>query len=255
MTTDVKLFRFARQDRQWHYTSANRAISFAGNEFQPAAISHDRISDGGDSGRRELKITLPKNLDVCSNWWPWPPGDTIMATVWTLEDGEPFVDWIGRVISPRFNATTLELVSDPAAVSADHGSRGRVAQRGCGHILYDAGCQVDPAEHELPAVLTGVSGFTLSAPAFLLVPSGRLAGGWVQWEGVNGFTERRSINSHSGNTIVIDYGAAGLEPDLEVLAYPGCAMDWESCEYYENTDNYGGWLYRPDRDYFDGNPV
>lgn len=257
MTTEVKLFRFTRQHLHWHYTSADRVIELDGQDFLPAPISHTGITDGGDANKVSIRITLPRTLPVAANWWPWPPGDVIVATIWTKDVGEDqaFVDWIGRVVAPQFTGNELTLVSEPNSTTARRGGKGRVLGRGCDHILFSAGCGVDPADHALPATLDGVAGLTLAATAFLALPSGRLAGGWIEWEREDGLIERRSIAQHTGNAIVIDYGADELAPDLEVTAYPGCAQTWEDCEYYENTENYGGWLYRPTRNFYDGNPV
>lgn len=105
------------------------------------------------------------------------------------------------------------------------------------------------------ATVTAVSGLTLSAPEFGLFPSGRLAGGYIEWLRVDGLAELRSIRAHSGNSIVVDYGAADLAADLVLTAYPGCAHTWTDCSYFENQSNYGGDLWMPTKNPFDGNPV
>ncbi len=105
------------------------------------------------------------------------------------------------------------------------------------------------------ATLTAVDGLTLTADVFGDFPSGRLAGGFITWTRSDGLIEYRSINAHSGTSIDIDYSASDLAEDLEVKAYPGCNQTWTDCEFYQNTDNYGGELHMPGRDYYDGNPV
>src|SRR5690606_27302228 len=135
------------------------------------------------------------------------------------------------------------------------GGKGRVIGRGCDHTLYGPGCGLDPADFALPATLSAVGGLTLTASEFLTLPAGRLAGGYLEFTDNDGFTVRRSIAAHPGNTIVLDYGHDELAAALEVTVYPGCNHTWEDCLYFENTDNYGGFLYMPDRDYYDGNPV
>lgn len=105
------------------------------------------------------------------------------------------------------------------------------------------------------ATLTAVSGLTLTAAAFGAFPSGRLAGGFIEWLRLDGLMEYRSVRTHAGNTIVIDYGAADLAVGLVVTAYPGCAHTWADCVYYENEPNYGGDLWIRTQNPFSGNPV
>lgn len=106
------------------------------------------------------------------------------------------------------------------------------------------------------ATLTAVSGLTLTAAAFASQPSGRLAGGFVRWvRGADGLVEFRTIKSHAGTQVTLDYGALDLAVDLELRAYPGCAHTWADCGYHANQGNYGGDLWMPIKTPFDGNPV
>ncbi|MEQ6331534.1 phage BR0599 family protein [Pseudomonas chengduensis] len=106
------------------------------------------------------------------------------------------------------------------------------------------------------AVLTAVSGLTLSAAAFGTLPSGRLAGGFLSWvRALDGLVEFRSIRSHVGNQVTLDYGALDIAVGLQPRGYPGCAHSWSDCGYHANQLNYGGDLYMPAKSPFDGNPV
>lgn len=258
MTAEVKLFRITRGPLTWRYTSVRMAVTHDGEVYAPAAIKHSEIHDGGDRNKVSITLEMPRRLEVADNWWPWPPQDAIVLTIITLEDGVPFVDWIGRLVAPKFTTSKLTLLSEPSSVRSRRGGKGRKFQRGCDLILYSQGrgqCNVDPVAHALPATLDAVNRLTLQSSAFLALPAGRLAGGWFEWERENGLIERRSIEQHPGNTVLLDYGHDDLVPGLQGTAYPGCAQDYEDCSYYENTDNYGGYLYMPGRNYWDGNPV
>jgi len=88
------------------------------------------------------------------------------------------------------------------------------------------------------------------------LPDNRFAGGYIEWTRGDGLVERRSINSHVGTTVVIDYGADDLAAALVVTAYPGCAHDWDDCSsYFSNGDNYGGDLWMPKKNPYDGDPI
>ncbi|HXD37022.1 MAG TPA: phage BR0599 family protein [Rhodanobacter sp.] len=256
----LKLVIFTRATKFWRYTDADRVIFHDGNAYANTPIKVSEINDGGEQNKVSIKITLPKTATVADNWRPYPPADPIGVTIMTQHYGETdfLVDWIGRIIQPHFDDTTLTLTSEPSATMARRGGGGRTWQRGCDLLLYSQGigmCNVVKADHALPATLTGVSGLTLAADEFATLPDGRLAGGYVEWTRSDGLLDRRSIDSHTGTTVTIEYGSPDLVAALDVTAYPGCNQTWADCSYYENTDNYGGELWIPGRDYYDGNPV
>src|SRR5690606_32250126 len=141
-----------------------------------AAISHTEIQDGGESAKQPITLTLPLGLSVVDNWRPYPPGETIVCTIYTKHDGESdwLVDWIGRVVAPSWTDSVLTLRSEPSITRARRGGKGRVIGRGCDHTLYGPGCGLDPADFALPATLSAVDGLTLTASEFLTLPAGRL---------------------------------------------------------------------------------
>lgn len=106
------------------------------------------------------------------------------------------------------------------------------------------------------ATLTSIAGLTLTAAEFATLAGGRLAGGFIKWtRASDGLIEFRSIKSHAGDSITLDFGSQDLGIDVQVLAYPGCAHTWAYCGYHQNQPNYGGDLWMPVKTPFDGNPV
>lgn len=254
----ITFFRFTRVNVHWYYTDADRPLEYDGQTYTPAAISHSEITDGGDSGKISITVSMPKDLPVAANWSPWPPQDTIVVTIMTQHDGESdvLVDWIGRVVQPRITDSTLTLTSEPTATTAKRGGKGRKLQRQCDLVHYGPLCGVDPAGHELPATLSDVVGFDLTATAFLALPTGRLAGGYIEWVRPDGLPDRRSIDAHTGDTITVDYGSEDFEIGLDVSAYPGCNHTDEDCDgYFDNQLANGGFKWLPKRNVYDGSPV
>ncbi|WP_458068629.1 phage BR0599 family protein [Rhodanobacter sp. BL-MT-08] len=256
-----KLYRFTRSTVSWYHTDADRPIVYLGNIYLPVPISHTEIQDGSETNQASITITLPKTAAVAANWRPEPPCDAVSVTILTQHFGESdyLANWVGRIVGAQFTDTNLVLTTEPTLTTAKRAGGGRTWQRPCDLLLYSQGngrCNVDKTLHALPFTLSGVSGFSLTADAFGTLPSGRLAGGWIEWtRPSDGLTLRRSIDSHGGNTITVTFGGAELIDGLEGTAYPGCGQDWDDCTYYNNTDNYGGELWMPGRNYYDGNPV
>lgn len=262
----VALFRFKRGPVVLRYTSADRPIVIGAETFEPIAIARGPIREGIDAKRSNVTITVPlqiggEDLELASWWRPYPPSTTVIVDCMVLHygDAEVSTEWIGRVVAPSYTDTTLKLTCEPSQTSSRRSGLQLKWQRGCPLALYSQGigmCNVDPAAHALPATLTDVTGLTLKAAAFATLPVGRLAGGFVEWTRVDGAPEFRTILAHTGDTIVVNYGAADLADGMALTAYPGCAHNWADCdEYFHNRDNYGGSMFLPVKNLFDGNPV
>jgi hypothetical protein len=165
---------------------------------------------------------------------------------------------MGRVVVPDFGDSIVTLNCEQGRTTARSRGLGLRWQRGCPLALYSQGvgmCNVDKTLHDAPATLTAINGLVLTAAEFGALPSGRLAGGFVEWTRDDGEPERRSITSHSGSDIVIQYGTDTLAVDSAVTAYWGCKHTWDDCGEFDNQPNYGGSRYMPNRSPMDGNPV
>lgn len=253
----VKYFRFTRGDVHWYYTAGNTARQFMEQTWLPASIDHAEIQDGGETQQQTLEITLDKGLDVASNWRPYPPADAINVTIWTQHDGEDDaeVDWIGRLLSPDFTDTSLVLQSEATHTIGSRAGAGPVVQRVCDLVVFSEDCGVDLALHQLPATITAIAGTSITAAEFLAFPSGRLAGGWIEWTRPDGIVDRRDVVGHTGDTIQVRLGAPDLAVGSAIAAAPGCSGTWEDCVYFDNTDRCGAEFYMPGRSYYDGNLV
>lgn len=251
----IMFFRFVRGSRAWYYCSSDRDEVLSGNTYLSVAIQRGGAGDSAERAQLDVEITLPASLAVAGNWRPYPPSSPVAVTIWVRHVGETdtLADWTGRVIGSEFRGAELVLRCAPAIAQGRFGSQ-RVWQRACGLVLYE--CGVNRAAHALAATLTAVAGLTLTATAFGTLPAGRLAGGYLEWTEGDGLVEYRTIRSHAGSDIVIDYGATLIAPALAVTVYPGCAHTWADCDYFANRANYGGDLWIPvDDDPYSGDPV
>lgn len=256
----IALFRFTRGNVSWFYTSSDREETHNGDTYTPAAISRGPIRQGSERAKLSITVTLPATLPVASNWRPYPSCDPVALTIFVRHVGETqaLAEWVGRTVSSKFDGAILTLTCEPSATSNRRGGALRVWQRSCGLVLYGQGtgmCNVDRSAHALPATVNTVSGLTVTAAAFSNLPGGRLAGGYIEWQRADGLVEFRTIRSHIDDSVLLDYGAADLAPGLAVTAYPGCAHNWSDCGYFDNQANYGGDLWMPGENPFDGNPV
>lgn len=258
----VTLYRFTRQHLAWRYTDADRPISIGAETFEPLPVSRGKVQESTERAKNNLTITLPRDAAVAANWQPYPPSDPVLVTVMETHYGDPDqgtrVVWSGRVASPKFTDTTLELTCEPARSGARRGGLALRWSRGCPLPLYSQGvgmCNVQPDAWAVPAVLAAVDGLVLEAPEFAPLPAGRLAGGYLEWTRADGLTETRTIMHHAAAAIELNYGAEDLAAGAAVTAYPGCPHNWGGCESFNNTPNYGGAMFLPGKNPFGGNPI
>ena len=258
----IALLQLSRGAVIERYTDADRIVTRGGDDYLPlAGLARSEIRDSSQRLKNLLTITLPVDAPVAPWWRPYPPSGKV-GVVWLAThsgDEEVNIEWIGRVVAPRFTDTTLQLNCEPS--SSNSRSRGMTQrwQRTCPLPLYSQGlgmCNVDKALHAVPAVLASVSGSVIEAPEFAAIASGILAGGFVEWTRPDGEKEYRSVMSHSGATVVLNYGSDTLAEDVDVTAYRGCPHNFAACrDDFENEENYGGTVYSPIKTPFDGQPV
>lgn len=255
----VELYRFTRQGLAWRYTSADQEVTVGGETFAPINISRDNIRESYEKQKRQLVITLPLAAEVCANWLPFSPEDTIAVTVLSLHRGdtETAVQWVGRVLQPKFLDTTMELTCTPGSVSNRPRGLQLKWQRNCPLPLYSQGngmCNLDPEGFRVDGTISSVSGNIVSAPAWAALPTGRLAGGFIQWTAPNGLVLRRSILGHTGANLTLHYAADISNGDV-IAAYHGCAHNFDDCASKGNGVNYGGCTQIPIKNPFSGNPI
>lgn len=252
----IALLRLTRGSLVERYAAQDRSVTVGAETFVPLAIERSPIRDSSQAAKGVLTVTLPIDAP-CVDWWrPYPPSRTVLVT-WLAKhrtDPEAVIEWTGRVIGHKFTDRELVLSCEQSRSLARKRSLALRWQRVCPLALYM--CGVDKTLHDVPTTLDAVDGVNLTAAAFAGLADGRLAGGFIEWTRPDGEPEWRSIMSHVGDTVVVNYGSDTLVEDLAVTAYKGCKHTVEDCDTeFDNLANHGGAPYKPVRSPFDGNPT
>lgn len=266
----IRLFVFTMQSKVWRYCSADRDVVIGGNTYRAAQIDRSEIKQTAERAKDKITIRFaylrdpgaaeyPATQELGDEWFPYIPSTTVYVRCMETHYGDPappVVQWMGRVIQPKFSDTELELTCEPTNGFAAARNQGAKWQRACWKTLYSTGlrgCNLDPDTFAVAATLEDVSGLTVRATAFADAPLS-LAGGWLLWERNDGLIDRRSIMEHGGTALTLLYGAppASLAPGTSVIARIGCAHTWDACDARGNTLNYGGSVYKPIKNPKDG---
>lgn len=259
----VEYYDFILGTRHWRYNTSDRILTRGDPEVShdSLSITRDRIQQGPERNKLTLSIQVPRSADVVDLWHPYPTSATVGLTIYGGHIGESdeVVTWIGRVVAPKFRPDVVTLLGEPSTTVARKSGQVQNWQRGCMHVLYKQGdglCNANREDFAIPAEVTFVLANIVKADEFAAVEAGRLAGGYLEWTTVEGSVERRSISTHSGDTVTLLYGTNVLPVGTMITAFPGCKHNWDDCEnFFDNGVNYGGDLYSPETSPFNGQPV
>lgn len=259
----IGLYHFRWGTQNWYYTSADRVITYDGNDYEPTAISDGGVTLGGESGY-DFEVTLPSVNPVALLFRYTPPSGRVYLKVRRMQDGETDAPlyWTGTVGNLRPKNLAGAVMVCRSSISGLKRTGLRLTwQRQCPHALYDRQCQVDPADWEYPYEIASISGNVVTlvtAGAGLDQETGFFTAGIIKWEVATDTFNFRMIEVHTAPLVLTIFGRAdGLEAGMDVLLYPGCTRDISptGCERFDNVDNYGGHVYMPNKSPFDGDPV
>ncbi|WQI22634.1 phage BR0599 family protein [Stenotrophomonas maltophilia] len=270
----VHLFLFTLQGNSYRFASGARDMTIGSGDgarlYRSAAgIERSAVNETSERSQNKLTIKMPFLLNPAAAelpvtqefgriFRPFAPSGRVSVVCMKVHSNDPdlraVIEWTGLVVSPRFTDTTLTLTCERN--NSRKGFRGNTGRftRGCWKALYQ--CGVAMSDHAVAAVLSYAGGATLRSAAFAAFPAGRLEGGVVVWGRANGLVETRTINSHSGDTITLNYPGPELAEGLEVTVAPGCAHTHTDCgTYFQNTPNYGGQPQLNVENPFDGHRI
>lgn len=241
----------------WAYTSADRNITRSeiingeatDVEYLALAVSDKGMVQGG-SAANDFTLDCPANIPIVDLFRGTPPSESIWLTVRRKHEGE--VDapiyWIGNVTNvKRLGDADAQVIGKPLTASFKRTGLRLCWTRECPHFLYDASCRVDPEDFRTDALVTALTGNTVTMDALGAHPDGYFNGGFISWEITDeGTVERRMIESHTGLTLTMLGLTDGLEIGDAVAVYPGCDRSPTTCNSkFANLPNFGGFDFMP----------
>lgn len=250
---------FARGPQHWRYTSDDRPVIFGSQTFDTAPFKRGRITESFDASRGTLDIDVPLSLPILDLYRGTSPMSDIQVILYRKRKstGTVTIRWIGIIGSVEFKTSIATVHGLPPASRLSGNGLNRRWAKQCDLLTYGAGlgqCNKDPNVMRMDATLAFVSGATVRSLDFASKPDGWFSGGWIQWaEGTA--IERRFVTEHIGDTLTL------LTPALAavgraVVAFPGDDQTLQTChEKFDNSDNYGGEPWIPEKNPFGNDPI
>lgn len=251
----VEIYEFRNGNAYFRYTSADGDVSYGGNTYTAVPIARSAVEATSETARLALNITCDRALGILALFSTMPPDEIVAVTLRRLHagDGEAITLWMGRVLNVTWNMVAAEVHCESVYTSLKRIGLRRVYQKGCPHVVYEAGCWLDRAAFKATKTVSTVTGQTLVLAGMGAYADGHFAGGYLEWDSGGGVLLRRSIRSQVGGTVVINFTLPGLSASASVDLYPGCDHTIGTCDAkFSNRPNYGGMPHFPSKNPFDG---
>lgn len=257
----VEFYEFVKGTTFKRYNTSDRTLTLLGEDWVPLSISRENIQQGSERNKLTLSVEIPRSAEVFAWWHPYPTSSTVGLTIYAGHVGETeaAVVWTGRLVSPKFKPQSFTMMCEPTTTISKKTGQVQCWQRNCMHVLYSQGhglCNANPDDFSATGTISDSTATVVEAVVFGTYPDRRLEGGYIEWPGADGSTERRTIRAHVGTSCNLMYGTNQLPIGTEFTVFPGCRRNFEDCEtYFNNQVNYGGDPYAPERSPFNGQPV
>lgn len=255
----IELYEFNREGQAWRYTSSDEPFTLSGATYNPAVIERSGLEQGTEMNRAALTLNVQRDLEIAALYQAGPPSDviTLILRQIHIDDSEARLLWSGRIITVNtWENGKAKIFLEPVYTSLRRNGLRRLYQKACPHVLYGPACNASNAVFRVVGVCAGVSGLSITIPQAQGFPAGWFAGGYLEWQTSPGIFERRFIESHNGNSVIVTVSPVGLLADVEIRLYPGCDHLISTCNSkFNNAANFGGMPFIPSLNPFGSTPI
>lgn len=246
----IELYRFTEGTRKWLYTSADVAVVYLTETYEPYPLKRDAFKQTQELNKAPLDIGATRDLPFVEDSIASPFVGVVQLTIYRLHrtDAEATIWWKGRVDGVRFSGSEVTITASPMATTLKRLGLKRPAQRQCPHSLYGPGCNLADAVWSLTGNLVSHTGATVTSGVFATKANGWWVGGKIELEGVPRF-----ILGHVGDTLTITAAVPGLPQSAAFRVFAGCDHNPNTCnDRFGNILNYGGAPWFPIKNPFTG---
>lgn len=258
----VFLYSWARGATVYRYAAADQDMTINFLLFLASgAIRHGPIEQGGDPVRSPIEVIVASDHPVAQLYRAVPPIDSVILTIQEvhasdLTDRRPV--WQGRVTNVKWNTELAEatITHEPTYTSLKRMGLRRAYQTLCPLTTGGKRCGINLEAFALDTAVQEIQGLDVTLSNDGGRPDGYFLGGYLTYEVSSGVIDRRQIRNHVGNVITLQGFPIGMAVGTALRIYPGDDHTPQTCdEKFDNINNYGGFLYFPNKNPFAGNPI
>lgn len=260
LSRPVELYLFEHGARRFAFTSGSKKyLHVDGLVYEPLDISRGNITRTSDENKSSLGVTVPGDSAIPEIFRTGLPRDHVSlrifrANLYSVEQFN-FIDrddidttaqfvnvFAGEVVQVRWNNTTAELTCAPVTALQRRQMLRMGYQSQCNNHVYDELCTLKLADWQESVTVTEIleNGFKIKV-------SGKSQADAYYKAGIisRQSSDFRSITNISGDTLTLisPFDALKVGESLELAK--GCNGSAESCQSFNNFDNFFGCLNIP----------
>jgi uncharacterized phage protein (TIGR02218 family) len=254
----LEFYKFTSGATIWRYTSGDVSATIpdpsAPNLYTPEPIARDPADFSGEDTAGNVRITVGLANPVAQLFIAYTPPAPVTLTIFRKHrtDAEVIVEWVGEIVSASFEGAEARLTCAPVSGRLLRRVPCLLYQPQCNWPLYSASCGIDKDSWKDAALLSDVTGSTITSTTFDARADGWYVNGWV--ERTNG--ERRFVVNHVGAVLTLMSPFIGLEAGETVTAYAGCQRTEAECiSKFDNLAKFMGWSRIPTRNPYSGGSI
>lgn len=250
----LEIYKITLSGQTFRYTSAEDDVVVDGDTYDALpGLSRE----GRAQKRTDLKITVPASNSLAMLYVSVSPAAKASIWVWQLERDEvptfntKTLVFKGKIQNVAFtdDGTNAIFLAQSIEVAASQTIPRRSYMPICEHLLYGAGCGVDPSGFNIVGACTAASGRVITITGANGQPDGYYQGGYATPTGV---ADPRQIVSHVGNQITLQFPFAADPTGGDVQIFAGCDHDpfGDCATKFDNVIENGGHPFVPNRNPF-----
>lgn len=234
----------------YRWTTGSDIVIYGSNEYEPGIVNRSEVIIGNNEEVNALDVKFGRSNVLANRFIAAPIEGEVQIIVYRQHAGFTITFWQGFLLSVSFDTDGIPTCRfEPGSSDIPGVGERRRNQRLCDHILYKAGCWVNPEAYRVDGTLTNVNGLVLTSAIFASKTDGWFIGGEI----VIG-NARRLIKAHVTNTVTITRLMPAAVIGATFRAYAGCNHAPSDCQQrFNNKLNYGGNEFLPLRNPFETN--
>lgn len=248
----IELYQFTQGAVVSRFTNFNRDVVFNGSNWLSTQISRNDIERGIETGINDLKIQMPLDNPIASQYIANVPGKVIDVIIYRAHFSDPaeevLVVFEGFIAQASFDGSLeATLTLQPFTSQFKRSAPRYTYQSLCNHVLYDAQCKIARGSFTYVGLASGIDQTlrTLTINGLSGQGADWAVGGWVAFP-AGGNDDQRLIIAQAGDTVTLLSNFAEVVLGSNVDVFAGCAHDIGTCNTkFANVINFGGTPYVP----------
>lgn len=249
----VELYEFNRGTSFWRHVTHRKEKVYNLATYTPEAIRRTEIRQGQEINKQPVKIAMRYNHAVPTMFMVQPPGIVVTVTIsrYHDDDGEVKTIFKGRITRVIFKGMIAELECESVFSSLKRSGLRRHYQTLCPHVLYGSACGLNREAYKVTGTASAIAGTAITVAAASGYADGYFKGGYLQHNAAVLEYDARIIMSHTGDQIVVASPLLNMPVGADVWLFPGCNHTIGECDTkFGNSENHGGYPFRPDKNPF-----